>query len=75
VSAVLLAQDVEGQAMPELNAYRFAYEAVRIIDRHLEANTRHYRDWNGRLLTTLEQVVRAIINKEMEARNVAQTME
>jgi hypothetical protein len=64
VSALLLAQAAKGATMPA-DAYRFAYAAIIIIDRHLTNGTRHYRDWNGRLLTTLEQVVRALLVGEL----------
>lgn len=47
-------------------AYQAALTLVRQIDRHLVKKTRHYRTKAGRLLTTLDQVVRAILADDLQ---------
>lgn len=46
-------------------AYRLALRLVAIIDRDLTLGIRHYWHCDGHLLTTLDQVVRAIIDREL----------
>jgi len=55
-------------------AYYATLELVRRIDDDLNRGL-HYRDTSGALLTTLDQVVNAILNDtlEMETINVQQT--
>jgi len=40
--------------------YWAAFQVVREVEEHLEKGTRHYRDQDGRLLVTLEEVLRAM---------------
>jgi hypothetical protein len=47
-----------------------AYVLVQRIDADLASGRRHYRDKAGVLLTTLEQVVRALIDGEMNSGGV-----
>jgi hypothetical protein len=51
----------EGEA-----CYAAALRLVQGIDRHLQAGTRHYYDTQGRLLTTLDQVVNAILSNTLQ---------
>ncbi|MEE8306917.1 MAG: hypothetical protein V3R81_06600 [Gammaproteobacteria bacterium] len=46
-------------------AYLFALGPARDVDRHLVAGTRHYRR-AGRLLTTVGEVVQAILDGALE---------
>jgi glycerol-3-phosphate dehydrogenase len=41
--------------------YAAALELVRTIDEHLRKRTRHYRDTQGRLLLTLDEVIQAML--------------
>jgi hypothetical protein len=41
--------------------YAAALELVRAIDEHLQERTRHYRDTQGRLLLTLDEVIHAML--------------
>jgi hypothetical protein len=41
--------------------YAAALELVCAIDEHLQKRTRHYRDTQGRLLLTLDEVIQAIL--------------
>ncbi len=41
--------------------YAAALELVRAIDEHLQKRTRHYRDTQGRLLLTLDEVIHAML--------------
>jgi len=43
-----------------------AVELVGVIDENLERGTRHYRGRGGKLLVSLEEVVRAILADELE---------
>jgi hypothetical protein len=51
------------QAPAPANMYEYCrcLGIVRAIDAHLARGTRHYRNRDGRLLETLEEVVRAVI--------------
>ncbi|RME70882.1 MAG: hypothetical protein D6784_15925 [Chloroflexi bacterium] len=46
-------------------AYYAALELVAQIDEALTRGTRHYRNKAGELLTTLDQVVHAILNNDL----------
>lgn len=46
-------------------AHELAFAVVQRIDADLTSGRRHYRDRAGRLLTTLEQVVRAILADDL----------
>ena len=48
-------------------AYRTALKLVARIDGDLARGTRHYRDKAGRLLTCLDDVVRAILANDLLA--------
>jgi hypothetical protein len=50
----------------DADAYHLAYALVASIDADLQTGRRHYRDWTGRLLTTLEEVLRAILERELQ---------
>jgi len=41
--------------------YWAALQVVQEVDAHLERGTRHYRDRDGRLLETLDEVMAAIM--------------
>lgn len=45
--------------------YDIALEIVTRIDTHLAQGTQHYRDRDGRLLTTLDQVIHAILTDNL----------
>jgi hypothetical protein len=47
--------------------YQAAVDLVKRIDDELARGVRHYRTKNGKLLTTLDQVVNAILNNDLEA--------
>ncbi len=42
--------------------YDLALRLVQYIDEHLDRNTAHFRDKEGRLLLTLDEVVRSILD-------------
>ena len=42
-----------------------ALELVALIDKNLSRGICHYRDKTGRLLTTLDEVVHAILNNDL----------
>lgn len=44
----------------------YALAGVEILSRQLENRTRHFRNRAGELLTTLDQVVQAILAVELE---------
>ena len=46
-------------------AYAAAVVLVDEIDRHLRRGSRHYRDADGRQLTALDDVVRAIVEDRL----------
>lgn len=46
--------------------YDVAIEVILRIDAHLANGTQHYRNKAGRLLTTLDQVVGAILADDLE---------
>jgi hypothetical protein len=48
-----------------MRAYKVAYVLVQRIDADLTSGRRHYRDKAGVLLTTLDQVVRALMAGEL----------
>jgi hypothetical protein len=45
--------------------YAAALELVCAIDEHLQERTRHYRDTQGRLLLSLDEVVQAILTDNL----------
>jgi len=45
--------------------YRAALELVALIDQNLSRGICHYRDRAGRLLTTLDEVVHAMLNNDL----------
>lgn len=45
--------------------YSYSLEIVEKIDRNLESGRQHYRNRAGDLLTTLDQVISAIINDDL----------
>ncbi len=45
--------------------YRIALCGVREIDEHLEKGDRHYRNRAGVLLTTLDEVVRGMLEDDL----------
>lgn len=47
-------------------AYYAALELVAYIDEALTRGTRHYRNKAGELLTTLDEVVHAILNNDLQ---------
>ena len=47
------------------SAYYAAVELVAYIDEALAKGTRHYRNKAGELLTTLDEVVHAILNNDL----------
>lgn len=47
-------------------AYYAAVELVARIDTDLTAGARHYRAKSGRLLTTLDEVINAILANELD---------
>jgi hypothetical protein len=42
--------------------YAAALKVVQAIDRNLRTGTRHYYDTQGRLLATLDEVIRALLS-------------
>lgn len=46
--------------------YAAALTLVRIVDRQLERHTRHYRDGAGRIITSLDEAVAAILKGELK---------
>ncbi len=46
-------------------AYYAALELVAVIDENLRQGVRHYRNTAGELLTTLDEVVCAILNDDL----------
>jgi hypothetical protein len=56
-----------GESASEQGAcYAAALHLVREIDAHLRVGTCHYYDTQGRLLTTLDQVVNAILTNALQ---------
>ena len=51
---------------PSHAAYYAALELVTCIDQNLVSGRRHYRTKNGVLLTTLDEVINAMINRQLE---------
>lgn len=49
----------------EERTYHLALELVAIIDEDLSRGTRHYRTKTGQLLTTLDQVIRAALDRNL----------
>jgi len=47
-------------------AYYAALKLVAGIEQNLASGCRHYRTKNGKLLTTLDEVVNAIVNHQLE---------
>lgn len=45
--------------------YQAAVNLVNTIDHHLKRGTCHYRDRQGRLLTSLDEAVRAILKDDL----------
>jgi hypothetical protein len=45
--------------------YAVALELVRAIDEHLKNRTRHYRDIQGRLLLSLDEVIHAMLTDSL----------
>lgn len=45
--------------------YQVALDLVARIDHDLVRRTRHYRDKSGRLLTRLDEVIRAILDDDL----------
>jgi hypothetical protein len=45
--------------------YEAALKLVQVIDRNLQRGTRHYYDTRGRLLSTLDEVVHAMLNNSL----------
>jgi hypothetical protein len=52
-------------AVERESAYYAAVELVAYIDEALAKGTRHYRNKAGELLTTLDEVVHAILNNDL----------
>lgn len=50
----------------EPDVYLTAFELVTKIDEDLRRGLRHYRDKAGRLLTELDEVIRAILDDQVE---------
>ncbi len=46
--------------------YDLALRLVQYIDKHLDRDTAHFRDKEGRLLLTLDEIVRSILDDEFE---------
>jgi hypothetical protein len=53
-------------------SYAAALRLVEQIDSHLGAGTRHYYDTQGRLLTTLDGVVEAILSNTLQQKGESQ---
>jgi len=45
--------------------HRAALELVALIDKNLSRGICHYRDRTGRLLTTLDEVIHAVLNNDL----------
>lgn len=45
--------------------YEAALKLVQVIDRNLQRGTRHYYDTRGRLLSTLDEVIHAMLNDSL----------
>jgi hypothetical protein len=54
------------EAVESAARYTLALQLVQQIDRHLQNGTCHYRDTQGRLLTTLDEVVNAILSNTLQ---------
>ena len=48
-----------------ITKYCLALKLVAQIDTHLTNRTRHYRNKAGELLTSLDQIINAILNDEL----------
>ena len=54
--------------------YYAIYELVEEISSNLETGRHHYRDRSGRLLTALDEVVRAIVDDDLGPVDEGQAM-
>jgi uncharacterized protein (DUF924 family) len=54
------------EAVESAVRYALALQLVQQIDRHLQTGTCHYYDTQGRLLTTLDEVVNAILSNTLQ---------
>jgi hypothetical protein len=55
-------------------AFQDAENLVYFISDHLDAGTRHFRTKAGRLLLTLDEVIRAILSGEFDPATLGQPM-
>jgi len=49
----------------QVTEYQLIFQLTQEIETHLTRGTRHYWAWDGTLLTTLDEVVRAILADEL----------
>ncbi len=59
-------QQISKSANEQGVCYALALRLVGEIDTHLRRGTRHYYDSQGRLLTTLDEVVNAILSNTLQ---------